>query len=442
MKKSVIKDLTIYMIGFGIFIGIVFPFFSLAFGIDKGIALSPMFVIACIMAGAFVGGVNIVLTRLVLVNRLKTMTDKMDMIKKNVIDVAQGKEDTQCDLSVCQLTVDSNDEIGANAIAFNELVETLALNMSGEKLVTELDKEVVSQKALQQIIAETKSTAGSILIEKEGELILLDSYGLKYTEDLCNNKMVLRVVSDESFVSYKLPEDIIIDGIIANIQPREVIVKSLIFNNIQIGVILIATTNKYSESDIEKLGILTNNLSLALQNAIIHEQIQKLAAVDPLTNVFNRRFGTIRLKDEYARSVRMNVSLGLIMLDLDHFKKVNDNYGHLAGDKVLVTVSKLIKNALRDGDIVIRYGGEEFIVILPGASQVNTRAIGEKLRRIIEENIISFGDLSIHVTASIGAGSMPEDQYNSETRFLDAVDKALYVAKGKGRNQVCLVSDK
>jgi len=110
-------------------------------------------------------------------------------------------------------------------------------------------------------------------------------------------------------------------------------------------------------------------LAVALNNSLNHQDLQRVAALDPLTGVYNRRFGLQRLTEEFGRSVRSGDPLGVLMLDLDHFKAVNDTYGHLVGDRVLQTVVRAARQILREGDVLLRYGGEEFIIVLPGAGR-------------------------------------------------------------------------
>ena len=109
------------------------------------------------------------------------------------------------------------------------------------------------------------------------------------------------------------------------------------------------------------------DLGLAVNNALAHDRLERLAAVDPLTDAYNRRFGLGRLREEYSRAVRAEAPLGILMLDLDHFKAVNDTYGHLVGDRVLRAVAGACRRVIREGDVLVRYGGEEFLVLLPGA---------------------------------------------------------------------------
>ena len=166
------------------------------------------------------------------------------------------------------------------------------------------------------------------------------------------------------------------------------------------------------------IGMFSKSLSLALHNAIIHEQMQKLAAIDPLTGLLNRRYGMIRLREEYSKAVRSEGSLGVIMFDIDHFKKVNDTFGHMAGDRVLVHISRLIKPILREGDVLMRYGGEEFCAILPGASAGDSLKMAERIRFAVQESKVTYAEYEIKVTLSLGITSYPENNVENEQALL------------------------
>lgn len=440
ITKSIIKDLSIFMIGFGILIGVVFPFFVLLFGVEPSVALSVYFVVSCIFAGASVGVMNILLSKWIIIKRLKVSTDKMSLIEDNLSKAAQGNTNIKCDFETCQLRVESDDEMGMNALAYNRLVETLSLTMSGQELLTRLDPIKISEESLHQILKVTKSAGGAIILEKEGELDLLFSYAIKNPETLINNDIVLNVASSQNPIHMQMPEGVKVDGVLMEVEPKALLIEPLMFNRVRLGIAVLATTENYSDEIKAKARILLRSLSLALNNAIIHEQIRDLAAVDPLTGAFNRRFGADRLGEELSRSNRSRIPLGVMMMDLDHFKSVNDTYGHLAGDKVLVNISKTIRNLLRDGDILIRYGGEEFLILMPGASLKDTREAAEKLRHTIEDMLIKYGEFSIHVTASFGIGSIPEIDLEKESELVAAIDEALYISKKSGRNKVTAVT--
>lgn len=168
----------------------------------------------------------------------------------------------------------------------------------------------------------------------------------------------------------------------------------------------------------------------------MQQALDKLALsnrVDGLTQIFNRKHWEERLSQEYSRARRFNHEISLIMLDLDHFKRINDTYGHLGGDQVLIDSANSVKNILRLCDVFGRYGGEEFAVILPETSMEGARELAERIRKTIEDTDIQFNGNSIKITASIGVSMLTEN----DTRYEDLIahaDEALYEAKKAGRN--------
>ena len=174
---------------------------------------------------------------------------------------------------------------------------------------------------------------------------------------------------------------------------------------------------------------------LARLDSIIERQnlLKDLILFDPLTNLYNRRSLENRLKYELKRVKRYKQFLSLLIFDLDHFKTVNDTYGHIAGDDVLKGVAELLHTSLRDVDFAARYGGEEFVLVMPDTDKSQARLVGDRLRKDIEQ--AGFGDHHIRVTVSGGIATAPTD--SSRVRFLiNKADKALYRAKLNGRNRI------
>ncbi len=170
------------------------------------------------------------------------------------------------------------------------------------------------------------------------------------------------------------------------------------------------------------------------------EKLKKLSITDGLTNLFNSRYFYSQLKGEIDRSNRYNHPLSLLLLDIDKFKTYNDSFGHLAGDKVLVRLGKVIKSCLRKMDSAYRYGGEEFTVILPETVGPEAAKVAERIRgKVALEKFTNEQKKPIIITISIGA-----TEYRSQedvTEFVQRADKAMYVSKQNGRNQVsCLFS--
>jgi two-component system, cell cycle response regulator len=167
-----------------------------------------------------------------------------------------------------------------------------------------------------------------------------------------------------------------------------------------------------------------------------HEEIYRLTTIDGLTQIFNKRYFLETLEREISRAHRYRRDLSLIMFDIDFFKKVNDTYGHLAGDYVLKQLASVIKGHIRREDIMARYGGEEFSIILPEIDGVNATAFAEKIRKLVEKTVFKFEDARMPVTISIGVASLQPDLHDP-LEFIKVSDEKLYQAKAQGRNQVC-----
>lgn len=168
-----------------------------------------------------------------------------------------------------------------------------------------------------------------------------------------------------------------------------------------------------------------------------HEEIYRLMTIDGLTQVHNKRFFGETLEKEFARSVRYKHPFALVVFDIDHFKKVNDTYGHLAGDEVLRRVGHLVQGKVRTNDTVARIGGEEFAVLLPEVPIEGGVILAEKLRKLIEEEVFSHEGTTIPVTISLGVAAWREGIENAED-LLKAADEKLYEAKRSGRNRSCV----
>lgn len=166
-----------------------------------------------------------------------------------------------------------------------------------------------------------------------------------------------------------------------------------------------------------------------------HETIYRMTIVDGLTGVHNKRYLIEQLERELSRANRHGRPLTLVMLDIDHFKDVNDTFGHLAGDQVLKEVAQLAKSRLRPDDVIARYGGEEFAILLPETQLEGGARIAEALRAMIEQEVFAFEDEEIDVTVSCGVCELERDWRAHE--FLRGADRRLYEAKGAGRNRVC-----
>lgn len=166
-----------------------------------------------------------------------------------------------------------------------------------------------------------------------------------------------------------------------------------------------------------------------------HEEIYRLTTVDGLTECFNKRYFLEALERELNRAARYRRDLSLAMLDIDHFKKINDTHGHLAGDHVLRELSRILSGSVRKQEIFCRYGGEEFAVIIPEVDLDGARIVCEKLRTLVEQHPFSYNQTPIPVTISLGVHAYSNPEETTE-EFIAHADANLYKAKSGGRNRV------
>ena len=168
----------------------------------------------------------------------------------------------------------------------------------------------------------------------------------------------------------------------------------------------------------------------------LHGLLREQAIRDPLTGLFNRRYLEESLERELARALREGYPVSVVLADIDHFKKLNDTYGHPAGDEVLRKLAQLLKEQARASDIPCRYGGEEFLFVLPHANTATAIERADQWRRAFEQLQVPFGSLHLRATLSAGVASYPGHGRNAAA-LIDAADRALYDAKHQGRNRIC-----
>ena len=210
----------------------------------------------------------------------------------------------------------------------------------------------------------------------------------------------------------------------------------LLFEETLLGIFWVWSTF-LTEADLSIMFNFAQQVASALKRAQLFQEIQSLALTDPLTGLQNRRSLFELGKIEFARSQRMDRHFCCLMLDLDHFKTINDQYGHPVGDLVLQEFAQDCKRSVRAADLIGRYGGEELVIFLPETDLDTAVQIAERLRETIEKMPIKYGDQELHVTVSIGVSRMDENTLELETLIARA-DQALYIAKYKGRNQVAI----
>jgi len=202
-----------------------------------------------------------------------------------------------------------------------------------------------------------------------------------------------------------------------------------------LGVLLLesASCEAFLPADVSALESVSDICATAIQNARHFERVRQLAYMDGVTGIFNRRYFELRIAEEISRSTRHGLAFSVIMVDIDHFKQLNDEFGHLVGDEVLRQVSAILTQQLRKSDVLTRFGGEEFAIITPETDLDSALAVADKLRRVVES--WHFPGVARPVTISAGIAEFPT-QGGTRHEVVKSADEALYAAKQAGRNRV------
>lgn len=339
----------------------------------------------------------------------------------------------------------TNDYIYKNIIKLLFILSSQVAGMlTNKKLNTKITKIANFYKA-QKNIAKMLETQYdySFLIPIIGEI--LDNYTNEYF-----SYIFMKNKNNEFTLAWPLRYNKKrIDPILNNIPDKNVILKQdkeniilfpIHFENQLKGIIIIDGKNKkISQEDIDLFMQLSIQIATTLNKAGTYAETEKFATKDTLTNLNNRRSLDLKINQEIAVAKRKNLPLCVMMLDIDHFKKINDTYGHYVGDIILKDFAKIINDEIREYDFPARYGGEEFFIILPSTTIKEAQLVANRLRLRIEKEFfdISKADIeqkSLKITISIGLSQFTKTE-DSKSLYLK-VDKALYTAKETGRNKV------
>lgn len=203
-----------------------------------------------------------------------------------------------------------------------------------------------------------------------------------------------------------------------------------------LGEIIFSRSKRFAETELITLEFLLSSLIYPLRNSVRYQTAMRLALLDPLTLLGNRTALDSALNRELQMAERHHHELSLLMVDVDFFKKINDEYGHHRGDLVLSEVAKGIQSACRGSDITFRYGGEEFVVVLGKTDAEGAKIIAERIRQQIAETGVSYNGKTINATVSIGIATRHSNEKEDINALFERADRALYVAKESGRNRV------
>ncbi|HEY0720588.1 MAG TPA: diguanylate cyclase [Gammaproteobacteria bacterium] len=391
-------------------------------------------------------GVGILLSLLIAYLAYRDTMTPMRALIGAMTRFANGDLTTRTDIR----TKDEFDDLGDR---FNHMAQSIqehqerveSFNSLSSLLIASLNPQSLMQNVLDKIIELTRAQAGTIYLrEGEGNNELLVPF-VAYGVDLAAMEYLHfgqglpgeAARRKKSIVIRDIPTDcrLNINLGIADVMPREVAIFPIIYRDSVLGVMMLASMSPFHSNELSQLESMINQIAIVLENALAHEKVAQLSITDTLTGVYNRRYLTQRLEEEFRISQRHHSPLSALLVDIDYFKKINDQYGHQIGDEALIRVAHTLKDNIRDSDLLARFGGEEFVIILPHTLQTDAMLVAEKLRQAISSLIIAaMGDH--RVTISIGVATIPDVTIDNSDGLLGAADRALYLAKEQGRNRV------
>jgi diguanylate cyclase (GGDEF)-like protein len=229
----------------------------------------------------------------------------------------------------------------------------------------------------------------------------------------------------------------------ADAKPQDILIAPIHDDRQAVWAVVGMESNRsgvYSQAELQLLKTIMANVSTALTKARMYTEMEKLATIDGLTQIANHRKFQDIMTMELERSQRYNTPLTLLLMDIDHFKKFNDTYGHPVGDLVLQMVARALQGSIRNTDYCARYGGEEFVVVLIQADEAQSRMLAERVRKAVESMEVRNEDKLLKVTVSVGSATFPFDAQDKQ-ELIDNADKAMYASKQGGRNRVSFFSE-
>ncbi|NOZ87230.1 MAG: sensor domain-containing diguanylate cyclase [Deltaproteobacteria bacterium] len=328
--------------------------------------------------------------------------------------------------------------------------ELKALHRVGKTIVSSLDIEVVLKKIMEQVSNLFSASNWSLILadEKDESLYFAFAVGksahkllgkrLSRYEGICGwvietgEPVIIEDVSKDERFSSRMDD-------ITGFETYSVMAAPLVFKGKILGAIELVTAKggkAFSREQLELLELFADYAAVALANARNYKKLEKLTISDECTGLYNSRHLLTVMEKELIRFKRYKRPFSILFFDLDHFKKVNDIYGHLVGTNVLGEVGELVQSSLREVDIAFRYGGDEFVVVFPETGKRGAICAAYRIWRVIREHEFKVGNgLGLKLTASIGVAGVPDDEVEVE-QLLKAADEAMYMAKARGRDSI------
>ncbi|MBI5639532.1 MAG: diguanylate cyclase [Nitrospirae bacterium] len=329
--------------------------------------------------------------------------------------------------------------------------ELMVINTLSSAFISSDNMDSVVENLLKKVLLITDYKIGWILLKEEHAFRLKSSLGISAELRGDIEGGAFEAFSNDLIKAHEpihLIESPALDRI--NALPREGIttltVVPLIYSQDTIGLLFLGSkAGKGNSLDFDSAALLSlvgNHVSLIVDKIKLFLETKRLSITDGLTGLYNSRYFYKQLDLEILRSNRYGHSFSLILFDIDNFKQLNDTHGHQAGDDVLNELARILKNVSRETDIVVRYGGEEFIIILPNTSEEDTINLANRIRMAVEQNLfIANHGGGVNITLSGGIASYPQNASDAK-RLLNAADTSLYAAKASGKNKIVCFAGK
>ncbi len=453
-NRNIFRLLFLSMVALGFLMGVTFPMIvKIYFDLER--ALSFNFTLMCIAAGITVGIANYVLFDTLVSRELSFLVKGMHQAN-NAIRAALFSNKNH--LQHFNIEVKSNDMIGQVTTAFNTMGHTVHQRLRDEanfrNLISDLSANVAldhtAETILKYFINATCMASGLLYGKVDEEMTLLASNGFDTDSKLpqilenWHGPIADTIKSGETTTINTGSE--CIDWLtmttpLGSIRPKRIRVIPLIADKKTVGLVVAtcSLSDIPEEDQLETLKTYSAYMAPYLHNSLLHNKIQEMASYDSLTHILNRRFGLIRLQEEFSTALRYKTDLSVVLLDIDKFKAINDTYGHETGDYILKTIASTLSLNLRHEEVICRYGGEEFLVIIPRANLEKAAMVAERLRDLVEHHFCHYNNEVITTTISLGVSSTSALTINKENDLINAADTAMYHAKDMGRNRVAIM---
>jgi two-component system cell cycle response regulator len=310
----------------------------------------------------------------------------------------------------------------------NALRSHVALLEAGQKITTTLDRDALYPTVFAALHDELAPRGACVLLSVAGRLQSAHGQALSEGE----------IFEIAESLNARLPELTVGRPVSLTVGGRSGLAFAARESNELLGAVVVLDPARADAAALSAASFLTSHVALALRNSGRMAAVEDLAYQDDLTKLFNTRYLHLVLEREIKSSLSTGNPLSLLFLDLDRFKGVNDQHGHLMGSKLLVELAELLQECVREGDVVTRYGGDEFVVLLLATDAALAMSVAERIRRTVETHAFLAGEgLTVTLTTSVGVASFPEHGADKQ-KLLNLADRALYAGKRSTRNVVFL----